>query len=84
MTEENEYKNPLRKFAKLGESFNYLGITMVVVAFYESATGAYERGYPHRMEVEYVDAHGQVQKKTFYEDHLHALYAQNATKHLMS
>ncbi len=79
-----EYKNPLRDFCKLGKSFNYLGITMVTVAFYEAATGGYALAYPHRMVAEYADGNGQVLEKIFYEHHLNALYAQNTTKHLMS
>ncbi len=82
MTEQCE--NPLRAFAKLGESFNYLGITMVVVAFYEELARPNRSTLPHHMGVEYVDAQGCIMEKTFYEHHLHALYAQNAAKHLMS
>ncbi len=82
MTEQCE--NPLRAFAKLGESFNYLGITMVVVAFHEEQTIPNRPDIPHHMDVEYVDGQGCIMDKAFYEHHLHALYAQNATKHLMS
>ena len=68
--------NPFEEYFTEGKTFNYLGVTFIVLRFdeyydFETAADTFA------LDAEYIDAHGNVVEKIFGPGHLMGLLHQN-------